>query len=142
MELTLNLVWVCVAIAGILALVAVLSRAAASSDQPASTLQKVVAMCCALVILFFVISMTDDLHDQAVLFEEKKPTRVLSEIANPAPSSATRAIPFVFLLFVSCASLLAALPVARRPVDPLQVLTAASIFHAPIDGRAPPLSLA
>jgi hypothetical protein len=140
MELTLNLVWVCVAIAGILALVAVLSRAAASPDLPASTFQKVVAMCCALVILFFVISMTDDLHDQAVLFEEKKPSRVLSEIASPAPSSAAQTIPFVFSLFVSCVSLTVALLTVGRLGDPPQVLTAVSFFREAIDGRAPPLS--
>ena len=142
MELTLNLVWVCVAIAGILALVAALSRAKAFSDEHASTRQKMVAMCCALVILFFVISMTDDLHGQAILFEEKKPSRVLSEIAKPVPSSTARVIPVVFLLFVSCASHVFHLPAVRRPVDAAQVLNVASCFSEAVDGRAPPLWLA
>lgn len=137
MELTLNLLWVCVAIAGILALVAVLSRAAVSSDGSASTAQKTVAMCCTLVILFFVISMTDDLHDQAILFEEKRPSLVLFETAKPALSS-TQVIPFVFLLFVSFAGLLPALRAARRPFDPPQLATAASIDREPFGGRAPP----
>ena len=142
MELTLNLLWLCVAIAGILALVAVPSRAAASSDGPTSTRQKIVAMCCTLVILFFVISMTDDLHDQAILFEEKKPSRVLSQMANPGPASAAQAIPFVFLLFVSGARLTVALPMVGRLGDPPQVLSAVSVFNESIDGRAPPLLLA
>lgn len=142
MELTLNLVWVCVAVAGILALAVVLSRAAASSEARASTLQKIVAMGCALVILFFVISMTDDLHNQAILFEEKKPSRVLFEAANPAPSSGAQAIPFVFLLFVSRENLVVTLPAARRPMDARRVLVDPSILRKPTDGRAPPASFA
>lgn len=142
MELTLNLVWVCVAIAGILAQMAVLSRAAASSDGPASTRQKIVAMGCALVILFFVISMTDDLHDQAILFEEKKPSRLLFEMANPAPPSTVQAVPFVFLLLVSFASLRVDLPESRRPIDPSRDLVPSLIPPEPVYGRAPPLWIA
>lgn len=142
MELTLNLVWIAVAVAGILAQVAVLSRATASSDGHASTRQKIVAMGCALVILFFVISMTDDLHGEAILFEEKKPSRVLFEMANPAPPSAIQAVPFVFLLPISYASLTIDLPAVRRPIDLSRVLVVASILLQPIDGRAPPLCVA
>ncbi|HKW33064.1 MAG TPA: hypothetical protein VJN92_08660 [Candidatus Acidoferrum sp.] len=142
MELTLNLIWVCVAIAGILAQVTVLSHAAASSNGDASTRQKIVAMCCALVILFFAISMTDDLHGQAILFEEKKPSRVLSEMANPAPSLTVQAVSFAFLLFTSCASLIVLLSGVRRSVDAPQVLIASSAFSERTEGRAPPPSLA
>lgn len=140
MELALNLVWVCVAIAGILAQVAVLSRAPASLEGH-SARQKIVAMCCALVILFFVISMTDDLHDQAILFEEKKPSRVQFEMATRAPSLIAQAVPFVFLLLVSFTSLAAALPEITGLVDVQQVLIAVSVPHDQIDGRAPPFSL-
>jgi len=142
MELTLNLVWVVVALVGILAQVAVLTRAATCSDRPATTRQRIVAMCCALVILFFVISMTDDLHNQAILFEEKKPSRVLSEVANAAPSSAAQATPFVFLLPVCYASLTAALATVRRPVDIQHASIASAILPKLVDGRAPPVSLA
>ena len=142
MELTLNLLWVCVAVAGILAQVALRSRATPSSDGHAWTRQKVVAMCSALVILFFVISMTDDLHGQAILFEEKKPSLVLSEIANPAPSSTAHAAPVVFLLLVSCASHISHLLAVRRPVDTPSVSNVASNSTGPVDGRAPPLCLA
>lgn len=140
MELALNLVWVCVAIAGILAMAAMLKGAA--SDGPTSTRQKTVAMCCALVILFFVISMTDDLHGEAILFEEKKPSRVLLEAANPAPPSIVQAVPFVFLLRVSYTRLTVDLPALRRPIDPSRVLVVAPTLFESIDGRAPPLWLA
>jgi FtsH-binding integral membrane protein len=142
MELTLNLVWVGVAIAGIVLQWVTLSRAAASSDRPANTRQKIIAMGCALVILFFVISMTDDLHDQAIMFEEKKPSRILSGMASPTVSSSAQVAPFVFLLFVSQACLGLALPAVRRLVEPSKVFSAAAIACDRIDGRAPPSSLA
>src|SRR5215471_9274221 len=142
MELTLNLIWVGVAIAGIVLLWITVSRAAKSSEPSASTRQKIVAMGCALVILFFVISMTDDLHNQAIMFEEKKPSRTLSEVANAAPSSAAQATPFVFLLPVCYASLTAALAAVRRPVDIQHASIASAILPKLVDGRAPPVSLA
>jgi hypothetical protein len=142
MELTLNLVWVGVAIAGIVLQWITLSRAAASSDRPTKTRQKIIAMGCALVILFFVISMTDDLHDQAVVFEEKKPARILSGMGDPAVSSSAQVVPFVFLLFFCQACLGLALPAVRRFVEPSKILFAAAIACDWTDGRAPPASLA
>ena len=138
MELILNLVWVGVAIAGIVLLWMTLSRAR-SSDPSASTRQKIVAMGCALVILFFVISMTDDLHDQAVMFEEKRPSRILLETTSPRLSPA-QGILFVFLLFFSGPRFASHLSTARRPIDSPQVCFAAEIASELIEGRAPPLS--
>jgi len=138
MELTLNLVWVGVAIAGIVLLWITVSRADPSSNRSASTKQKIVAMGCVLVILFFVISMTDDLHDQAVLFEEKKPSRILSEITRPTLAPA-HGILFVFLLFFSNPSLILNLAAARRSLDLPQVCFAAAVVCVRTDGRAPPL---
>jgi FtsH-binding integral membrane protein len=141
MELTLNLVWVGVAIAGIVLLWISVSRADKSSGRSTSTRQRIVAMGCALVILFFVISMTDDLHDRAILFEEKKPSRILSEIARPTLAPAQGML-FVFLSFFSNQSLTPSLAAARRPLDSPQVFFAAATVCERIDGRAPPLSLA
>jgi len=83
MELTLNLVWLGVAVVAILAQIVMLFRAGAAAWRRENQWPKIVAMSCALVILFFVISMTDDLHDQALLFEERK----LGRIAIGAQSS-------------------------------------------------------
>ena len=140
MELILNLVWVGVAIAGSVLLWITLSRAGKSSAECVSTRQKIVAMGCALVILFFVISMTDDLHDQAIMLEEKKPSRVFSQMASPTLSSSAQVIPLVFLLFVSQAGLVLALTAVRRLVDRRPIPVAPSIVCGRIDGRAPPLS--
>lgn len=137
MELTLNLVWVGVAVAGIILQWMTLSRPR-SSDRSASTRQKIVAMGCALVILFFVISMTDDLHDQAVMFEEKRPSRILLETTRPRLSPA-QGILFVFTFFPSRLRFVSDLRSARRPVDSLQVCFTAETANERFEGRAPPL---
>jgi len=141
MELTLNLVWVFVAIAGILAQIVMLSRAATVADRQASNWRKIVAMVCALVILFFVISMTDDLHDQALLLEERKLSQVAAEARTRAHSASARLTPADFLLF-HLPLLLPPRPAARRLVEPAEFLFAAAVECESRSGRAPPLSLA
>jgi hypothetical protein len=143
MELALNLVWVCVAIVGIGLLCSSLSRAAACPNQPSGNWRKIVAMSCALIILFFVISMTDDLHDQEIVVEENKSLRIV-----PVPGISTlsalpgHAISAAFLVFSVLAGWAPALPSARRPVDRPKVISAAQILCERLYGRAPPASLA
>ena len=142
MELTLNLVWVSVAIAGILAQIVMQSRAATVADRQASNWRKIIAMVCALVILFFVISMTDDLHDQALLLEERKLSQVAADEARTrAHSASTRLTPADFLLF-HLPLPLPPRPAARRLVEPAEFLFAAAAECESRSGRAPPLSLA
>jgi hypothetical protein len=141
MELALNLVWLCVAIVGIVLQFIVLSRAAAPADQPPSPWRKTIAMGCTLVILFFVISMTDDLHQQEIVLEETKSSRVLSGTGVSSQPLPVRMVPIVFLP-TSAADLTLALPTVRRPVEPPVLSFAAAIVCAPDCGRAPPASLA
>ena len=142
MELALNLVWVCVAIAGIGLLCGSLSRAAACPDRRPSNWRKIVAMSCALIILFFVISMTDDLHDQEIAVEENKSSRIVPVSGISALSAPGHAIPTVFLVFSVLTSFVPALPSARRPVDGSKVISAAEILRDRLYGRAPPAPLA
>jgi|SRR5580693_9181259 hypothetical protein len=141
MELALNLVWVCVAIVGIVVQFIVLSRAAKPGDLPRSHWRKTIAMGCTLVILFFVISMTDDLHQQEIVLEESKSSRVLSGTGASAQPLLVRMVPMVFLL-TSAADLTFALPAVRRPVEPPVLSFAAAIVCGLHCGRAPPASLA
>jgi hypothetical protein len=142
MELTLNLVWLCVAIVGLKLLWGSLSRAEAHSDQSPDRWRKIVAMSCALVILFFVISMTDDLHDQEIFVEESKSSRILSRLDASSPAVAGPVVPLVFLLFFALVCVVPALPAVRRLVEPSEVLLAAAIDGDRLCGRAPPASLA
>ncbi|PYT77274.1 MAG: hypothetical protein DMG40_24110 [Acidobacteria bacterium] len=141
MELTLNLVWVGVAIAAILALFATLSSAGASLRRPASYARKVIAMGCALVILFFVISMTDDLHNQQVLVEEKKGSRIVAGMQPTLNPLSPKPLPTALLLFFPSRPFsLTALPV-RRAMETWRLSLTAEIDHENLCGRAPPLSL-
>jgi len=142
MELALNLVWLCVAIVGIGLLCRSLSHAAAGPDQPASHWRKIVAMSCALIILFFVISMTDDLHDQEIVVEENKFSRIVPAPGISAASIPSHMISAVFLVNSVLASFVPALPSVRRPVDRPKVISVAAILCNRLHGRAPPASLA
>lgn len=140
MELTLNLVWVCVAIAAILAQIVTLSSSGASLRRPASYARKLIAMGCALVILFFVISMTDDLHNQQVLVEDRKSSRnaaVTATATNPAP---LRPVPTHFLLFFPPPTLSTTAPAVRSGIESTEFLHIVDVADENLRGRAPPPS--
>lgn len=143
MELTLNLVWVCVAIVGILAQVVMLSRAEASSEGAASPWRKIVAMGCALVILFFVISMTDDLHGQEVLVEERRFSRITMTAPTGVPGPAAYAGPVSlhFLLFFPPAGFSAPSLAVNWLLKPSESSSLPAIEREALCSRAPPLSL-
>jgi hypothetical protein len=142
MELTLNLVWVCVAIAGILAQIVMLSRAAAPAGRQGSNWRKIVAMACALVILFFVISMTDDLHDQALLLEERKLSRVTAGTGTRTHAAPARLVSADFLLFHFPVPLSPPMPAVWRLMERPAFLFVAAAESESLCGRAPPLPLA
>jgi hypothetical protein len=142
MELALNLVWVSVAIVGIGLLCRSLSRPAPRPDRPTSSWRKIVAMGSALIILFFVISMTDDLHDQEIMVEENKSLRIVTVTGVFGHSIASPAISTVFLVFSALASLTPALRSVRRPVDLRRVIPATEILCDRLYGRAPPAPFA
>lgn len=141
MELTLNLVWVCVAMVGILALMAMLTRSSASGRR-ISCWREIVAMGAALVILFFVISMTDDLHGQEILIEEKRISKVLAGTKTAAPSSPDRLISIDFVLFFPPEAFSPSLPALRALIAPSRLLLDTSPEHENLSGRAPPVALA
>jgi hypothetical protein len=67
MELFLNLLWLVIALVA----VGMFHRRAGGAQASAGQRRNGwVALGCALVLLFFVISMTDDLHQEVVLIEE------------------------------------------------------------------------
>lgn len=138
MELALNLVWVCVAIVGIGLLCNSLSSDEAGPGRPSGNWRKIMAMGCALIILFFVISMTDDLHDQEIVVEDNKSSRIIPASGISAPLSPSHVISAVFLVNPTLADLAHALPSVRRPVDgPKFISTAETLSHR-LHGRAPP----
>jgi hypothetical protein len=138
MELTLNLVWVCVAIAGILVQIVTSATAPRTPEGPSPS-RKIVAMGCALVILFFVISMTDDLHDQVLVFEESKLSRVSAGARASAHAASNRVPAFPLLGFFPLTPFsLPPLTAARRPIQQFALRFAAASERAQLCGRAPP----
>ena len=142
MELTLNLVWVCVAIVGILVQMAMLARGSTASGRRISCWRKIIAMGCALVILFFVISMTDDLHGQEILIEEKRISKVAAGTKTATLSSADRLIAVDYLLFFPPQAFSHSLSAVRTLIAPTELLLQASPERENLSGRSPPLVLA
>lgn len=137
MELTLNLIWVCVAIVGILVQIVMLSRA--SAERRESPWRKAVAMGCALVILFFVISMTDDLHNQTLVFEESKLSRIAPAARVSSYSISHRLIVPDFAALIAPANVSPPPPAwSRLTVHPDFLFTPA-VVREMVFGRAPPL---
>ena len=144
MELALNLVWLALAISGVLLLARELFRAPLHAARHPSRRQKILAMTCTLIILFFVVSMTDDLHDQEIFVEECKSLRVMSGNASPALAAARSTVAPHFVLFLGFtrSSFDFALPAVWRLLEPLEVSFAAVIDCDLLSGRAPPAPLA
>lgn len=132
MELLLNLVWVLIAAA---ALCWHLRSAPKDGKQ---FLLALGALCCALLLLFPTISVSDDLHVQAIVTEDSSPTKRLASVITHVAPVYQIAIFFVF------SSLLAALfrtVCFVRTATPPPYLSA--LLDRPVLGRAPPaLSLA
>ena len=141
MELTLNLVWLCVAIAAILAQIVTLSASGASLRRPASYVRKLIAMGCALVILFFVISMTDDLHNQQVLVEDRKSSRNAAVAATAANPPSLRPVLAPFLLFFPSLNVATTPPAVKRGIENTEFPLIAQVADENRCGRAPPPSL-
>jgi hypothetical protein len=144
MELALNLIWLCVALFGCALLGSNLSCASKPTVGRPSNRQKIIAMGCALIILFFVISMTDDLHDQEIVVEESKFLRVMGGNNSPSLAAAHSTVARPFLLFFGFfrSSFAFALPAVRRLLEPVEVSLTAAIDCDLLSGRAPPAARA
>jgi hypothetical protein len=90
MELFLNLLWILMA-SGILA-VWRMRWVRQKRGAVRNPLQEYTAIACGLVLLFFAVSLTDDLHSEIVLIEESSASRRHAACwasAHPAPQSGT-----------------------------------------------------
>ena len=142
MELALNLVWVVVALLGFVLLRANLSRTSTHPDREPSNRQKIIAMTCTVVILFFVISMTDDLHEQQMAAEESRSSRVTIESASPSRSDAHPLVTAAFALFFAPARISFDMSAVRNLLEPLEVSFTAALARRSLCLRAPPAALA
>jgi hypothetical protein len=82
MELALNLIWFFGAAATLALFAAYRDRDPRRTRPGFSKWYPLIALCCALIILFFVISVSDDLQDQQVMSEECQPSRALPRLTS------------------------------------------------------------
>ncbi len=138
MELLLNLFWLLVALASFCVWRVRWSRAGSGRGERGASLRSAISLGCALLVLFPVISLTDDLHAVPAIAEEtRSPRRLLQNFkgsqADPDPDNqvapfANTVLPILF-------------SVASVVVGRLAPLDAPSPQMAPeqtSQGRAPP----
>ncbi len=133
MELLLNLIWLAVAAGALLAFARSRRRSARMADVAYGT--ALVALACVLVLLFPVISASDDLHPaQAVVEDASK--RVQQAIATLHPQRTN--LPPSMLPAMLALCLMSAV-IVLRPLHPV-ALTARALdgVLVPTLGRAPP----
>jgi hypothetical protein len=84
MEAALNLVWLFIAATSFALAAYRISRTAGLRRLCASEWRLLIALSCSLVILFFVISMTDDIHELQVASEESQSRRLIPKDGSQA----------------------------------------------------------
>jgi hypothetical protein len=130
MELLLNLIWIALAIGSFLTF----ARRRHSGSNP-SPFRSLLALACVLLLLFPIISASDDLHPSQALLEEasRRVPLLISPLDLPTGGSAIHILPMLLL------ALLLAL-VELQPLVPLdlkmRLLDGRSLSP---DGRAPPI---
>lgn len=81
MELLLNLIWLALAAAGVVAFVR--SRVDNSNREPLPCVPALLALGCMVVLLFPFVSASDDLHPTQDVFEDS--SKRIQQTATPAP---------------------------------------------------------
>lgn len=133
MELLLNLVWFALAITAVFALLHS-RRELASSGVRFSRTKALVALGCMAVLLFPVISVSDDLHPSQAIFEDSS-KRILHGVAASLNSHAPDcAILLTLLSILALFGTMLAQPLRLAAFSP-QVLSGE---YSPTAGRAPP----
>jgi hypothetical protein len=133
MELLLNLVWIALALMALSSFVRRRRQGTWTARVPHH--KALLALGCALVLLFPVVSASDDLHPtQALLEDASKRIHQLSAVLQHAPGDAPPGI-FPALLLACLLSLV--LVSEWREIQP-EVIGIAGRVRIPRDGRSPP----
>lgn len=136
LELLLNLAWLVIAIASYVFLGWRLACSNTTRASGLSRIQCIVALSCALAILFPVISLTDDLHEMQATLEDVSSARLVIKQCGVSHSLSSRralpSIPFVVPSFATGANWsLLGIVAAQKTSHPLPVLEASTSSRAP-----------
>lgn len=138
MELLLNLIWIILTVVALCAFAR--SRRLASEISPSRSFKALLALSCILVLLFPIISASDDLHPvQAAVEDASKRVQLVLAVG----STARNTTPTIAILFIAFAMYLWFALVAswRRRLCPVR-MRRRDAERITAHGRAPPLSLA
>lgn len=138
MELALNLVWFFVSLAAFALLEWRWYQPGIQASVPVPRWKSVVQLVCALVILFPVVSLSDDLHEQAIAVEESQPRPLIAkaELAKSSGAHSSAAHLQMPIWAEPRASSTSIRPIGR--VEELLLSTPANFLSRPRIGRAPP----
>jgi len=140
MELALNLAWLVCVLVFSGRLWWRLSSGREHAPAGLAPWQSVVTLACALAILFPVISMTDDLHDQQCLFEETRPLRGAAQIRSSDIADTHTGGSEFWVVTLEPAQSRAMVRVVVGRVEEFAASPAVICDSRPSIGRAPPLS--
>jgi hypothetical protein len=137
MELFLNIVWALIALCALYVWRMHWARQKACTRR--TPVQQWTAFTCGLVLLFFAVSLTDDLHSEIVLFDECASGRRYSVVCTCA-----HAAPDATKIPAGCG--VAILPGAPAPEQLVAISTVSSVTHdlpscfrlRDSSGRSPP----
>jgi hypothetical protein len=133
MELLLNLIWLTLATGTLLAFVC--RRRGFGSMMQVSCRKSLLALACVVVLLFPIVSASDDLHPVQAVAEEA--TKRIQFAVVPFHSARTSAPPFMLpAMLVVC--LMPALVLLRRVESPAPKTRVLGRSVAAFAGRAPP----
>jgi hypothetical protein len=76
MELALNIFWLILALGGLFYWMSRKPKYSSGHTRSMAWRRGLVSLCCVLVVLFPVISMTDDLHDEVAVLEKSKSSQM------------------------------------------------------------------
>jgi hypothetical protein len=85
-ESFLNYLWLSFAITGVVLWCVSWTRAFGTHHRPRDPFREAAAIVCALVILFFAVSLTDDLHSEIVFMEDSVAARRHASSLNASPT--------------------------------------------------------
>lgn len=134
LELLLNLVWVLVVAASLFLWRRLLSANESCSHRPLTAL---VALVCILVLLFPVISATDDLHVAEFAIEDsgrKVLRQSLADSSSPVHGSHAAFAPLTPVFCLAKPAALTVVPIGLR-----RQLLSLAVFQASVPNRAPPV---
>ncbi len=141
MELVLNVLWLVIASASVCLWQRQWRRSKTGHRRRDQSLGSFIALCCALFVLFPVISLTDDLHNELVVIEEWNSLRRTLRAGGDHPTRSSSGELMALPAHTVLPDVFFFRGVIVGRVFPTAVRPHTLILAGPSEGRAPPSSI-